>query len=171
MSDRLIVKAKVDETDIAQIKVGQQAVITLDAYSKQTIDAKVESVAFDAVTTNNVTTYTVEVLPAKTPEFMRSGMTANVNFLVNSRNSVLVVPNAALKSDSDASTVMLKDPNGGGPVAHEVELGLNDGRKSEVTQGLTEGDVVLVPDFDMSKAKKNGANPFMPSRPRSGGRK
>jgi macrolide-specific efflux system membrane fusion protein len=168
MSDRLIVKAKVDETDIAKIKVGQEAAITLDAYSKQNIDAKVESVAFDAVTTNNVTTYTVEVLPLKTPDFMRSGMTANVNFLVNSRKDVLVVPNAAVRSDDDASTVMLKNPNGGAPVPHEVQLGLTDGKKSEVTQGLAEGDVVLVPDFDMSKAKQNAANPFMPSRPRKG---
>lgn len=169
MSDRLIVKAKVDETDIAQIKVGQSAVITLDAYSKQNILAKVESVAFDAVTTNNVTTYTVEVLPIETPDFMRSGMTANVNFLVSSRQGVLTIPNAAVKSDSDVSTVLLKDPNGGKPVAHEIELGLTDGKKSEVSKGLAEGDVVLVPDFDMSKAKKNGANPFMPSRPKGAG--
>jgi macrolide-specific efflux system membrane fusion protein len=162
MSDRLIVKAKVDETDIAKIKVGQEAVITLDAYSKQNIDAKVESVAFDAVTTNNVTTYTVEVLPLKTPDFMRSGMTANVNFLVNSHKDVLIVPNAAVKSDDDVSTVMLKDPNSGSPVTHEVQLALTDGKKSEVTQGLAEGDIVLVPDFDMSKVKQNAANPFMP---------
>jgi macrolide-specific efflux system membrane fusion protein len=168
MSDRLIVKAKVDETDIAKIKVGQEAVITLDAYSKQNIDAKVESVAFDAVTTNNVTTYTVEVLPLKTPDFMRSGMTANVNFLVNSHKDVLILPNAAVKSDDDVSTVMLKDPNGGSPVTHEVQLGLTDGKKSEVTQGLAEGDVVLVPAFDMSKAKENAANPFMPFRSRKG---
>jgi macrolide-specific efflux system membrane fusion protein len=125
-------------------------------------------VAFDAITTNNVTTYTVEVLPLKTPDFMRSGMTANVNFLVNSHKGVLLVPNAAVKSDDDVSTVMLKDPNGGSPVTHEVQLGLTDGKKSEVTQGLAEGDVVLVPAFDMSKAKENAANPFMPFRSRKG---
>jgi macrolide-specific efflux system membrane fusion protein len=47
-------------------------------------------------------------------------------------------------------------------VTHEVQLGLTDGKKSEVTQGLAEDDIVLVPDFDMSKAKQNAANPFMP---------
>ncbi len=171
MSDRLTVKAKVDETDIAQIKVGQPAVITLDAYAKQEIPAEVDSVAFDAQTVNNVTTYIVEVLPKETPATMRSGMTANVNFLVNSRKDILVIPNSAVKYSDDEATVLVKDPAGGQPLVRQIETGLTDGKHTEVGKGLEEGEIVLVAEFDMSKAKKGGANPFMPSRPNRKGKK
>ena len=67
MSDRLTVKAQVDETDIAQIKLKQSAMIVLDAYPAEKIPAKVDQIAYDAKTTNNVTTYEVDVLPDQTP--------------------------------------------------------------------------------------------------------
>ena len=85
MSDRLTVKAQVDETDIAEIKLGQRADIVLDAYPGHHMPSKVDEIAYDATTINNVTTYIVDVLPDETPPFMRSGMTANVRFAVSSR--------------------------------------------------------------------------------------
>src|SRR4051812_46219417 len=77
MSDRLTVKAQVDETDIAEIKLKQTASIVLDAYPRAQIEAVVDQIAYDAKTVNNVTTYVVDVLPTTTPKYMRSGMTAN----------------------------------------------------------------------------------------------
>src|SRR5262249_54993338 len=78
MSDRLTVKAQVDETDIAQIALKQRASIVLDAYPQEKLDAIVDQIAYDAKTVNSVTTYVVDVLPRNTPKFMRSSMTANV---------------------------------------------------------------------------------------------
>src|SRR6185295_1884406 len=83
MSDRLTVKAQVDETDIAQVALKQAAKITLDAYPQKEFPASVDKIAYDATTVNNVTTYIVDVLPENTPDFLRSGMTANVNFLID----------------------------------------------------------------------------------------
>src|SRR5512139_343310 len=73
MSDFLVVNAQVDETDLAQIRLRQSASIVLDAYPDQSFTGKVSQIAYDAKTVNNVTTYVVEVLPDKTPHFMRSG--------------------------------------------------------------------------------------------------
>ncbi len=60
---------------------GQPASVVLDAYPDQPFPGKVNEIAYDAKTVNNVTTYSVNVLPDKTPTFMRSGMTANVSFV------------------------------------------------------------------------------------------
>ena len=86
ISDRLTVKAQVDETDIAAVKVGQRANINLDAYSQDSFPAIVDKIAYDAQTVNNVTTYTVDVLPEQAPDYMRSGMTASVTFIVDEKN-------------------------------------------------------------------------------------
>ena len=89
MSDRLIVKANVDETDLAQIKVGQEAETILDAFSKQPLNSKVVHIGYDAKTINSVTTYEVDVLARENPAFMKSGMTANVTFVVDEKKTSL----------------------------------------------------------------------------------
>jgi macrolide-specific efflux system membrane fusion protein len=162
MSDRLTVKAQVDETDLAQIKLKQEATIVLDAYAGQKIPAVVDQIAYEAKTVNNVTTYLVDVLPKEAPEFMRSGMTANVNFDTDSRHDVVVVQTEALKIGETKTTVLLRGPDGA-PIEKEVTTGLSDGKRTEITEGLNDGDVLLI-----AQAKTKGAagtNPFMPKRP------
>lgn len=168
MSDRLTVKAQVDETDIAQVSLKQNAKITLDAYPQKEFPAHVDKIAYDATTVNNVTTYIIDVLPDQPPEVLRSGMTANVNFLVDSKPDVLLIPSEAVKKKEGKTTVLLKQGRGK-PMEREVTTGLNDGKKTEVVSGLAEGDTVLVAQFKAGGAGQN-ASPFSPmGRPRSGG--
>ena len=73
MSDRLIVVAQVDETDIGLIRLKQPARIELDAYPGRHFDGRVEQIAYDAKTVSNVTTYAVDVLPGRRPRCRRRG--------------------------------------------------------------------------------------------------
>jgi macrolide-specific efflux system membrane fusion protein len=172
MSDRLTVKAQVDETDIAQIKLKQDAEIVLDAYSDQKIAAKVDQIAYDATTTNNVTTYIVDVLPIKTPEYMRSGMTANVTFAIRSKKDVLLVPTDAiqLKTGSTSVTVKINEKE---KAQREIEVGATDGKRTEVLSGLNAGDVVLITKINLQGKKNTATSPFggPPRPPAQGGRK
>ena len=163
MSDRLAVKAQVDETDISQIKVGQKARVVLDAYSSKEIASQVGQIAYDAKTVNSVTTYAVDVIPRETPAFMRSGMTANVTFLVASKRDVLLVPADAVKVADGRSFVSGRGPQGGKTSELDVETGFTDGKHIEIIEGLTEGDVVMVPDIKIgSGGKKKAGSPLMP---------
>jgi len=169
MSDRLIVVAQVDETDIGQIKLNQPARLELDAYPGQYFDGRVAQIAYDAKTVNNVTTYEVDVLPKKIPPFMRSGMTANVVFRVSTRRDALIVPSEAIRVRDGHSYVMRPDPDSpGSPREQEVEVGLTDGKRTELVSGLSEGDVLLV--VRLKTGGRNGgarsSSPFMPSRKR-----
>jgi macrolide-specific efflux system membrane fusion protein len=171
MSDRLTVKAQVDETDIAQIRLKQSARIVLDAYPKETIGAVVDQIAFDAKTVNNVTTYVVDVLPERTPEFMRSGMTANVTFLITSRDEVLTVPNEVLKTQENTYSVLVKANGEKGFVERPVEVGITDGKKTEILKGLSDGETILVAELKAPRSKSEGnRNPFGPPGMRGGGR-
>lgn len=163
MSDRLTVKAQVDETDLAQIQLKQAGEIRLDAYPDQPIEAAVDQIAFEAKTVSNVTTYVVDVLPVKTPDFMRSGMTANVTFVLKSKKDVLVISNEFIKYNDGKPVALLKTEDG--PAERELQLGATDGRQTEVLSGLNENDTVLL---QQAKKNKKSSNPFGPPSPPGG---
>ena len=161
VSDRLQVVAKVDETDIAQLKPGVAAEIILDAYPKEPIDGKVQAIAFEAKTVNNVTTYDVDTLPVKEPAFMRSGMTANVTFILKEREGVLALPLAAIQFKKESPFVLVKNAEGK-PVETLIEIGEADGSNTEIVSGIDENTIVLIPRIHMPG--KQGTNPFAPQR-------
>ena len=172
MSDRLTVKAQVDETDVASVKLAQKAEIILDAYPGQKISAKVDKIAFDAKTVNNVTTYVVDVLPENTPAFMRSGMTANVSFFVEAKQDVILVPNDSFIYKDDGAYVLVSDPNSKKPIERKVKSGLSDGRKTEILDGVVEDETLLIAQINPkdSKSKPGFSNPLTGNRPRMPGR-
>ena len=169
IADRLMVEALVDETDIAQVRIGQTAYITLDAYASDRIPAKVDAIAYEAKTVNNVTTYTVDVVPNQTPPFMRSGMTSNVSFLVAHRRGVLVLPTQAVRTRDGRHYVLVpSDARGAEPIQKTVATGITDGKQFEIVAGLDEGDIVLLPEIRTGNSRNGGVNPFsFFGRPRS----
>jgi macrolide-specific efflux system membrane fusion protein len=164
MSDHLTVKAQVDETDISQIKINSNAEIILDAYPKSPIKANVDQLAFDATTTNNVTTYAIDVKPLETPEFMRSGMTANVTFSVKSKTGILLVPSESLKVVEGKSLLLKKGDQA--PIETLVSTGLTDGKRTEIIEGVSEGDIILIQDYSIGSGASTSSNPFSPKFPK-----
>lgn len=165
MSNRLIVKAQVDETDIGQVRVGQKAEITLDAYSQIKIPAQVSHIAYEAKTVNNVTIYEVDIVPAKVMGFMRSGMTANVTFFTAEKNNVLILPADAVRQENgNVPTVLAPDTSEKNrPKTKTIEVGLSDGKHVEIVAGLEEGDVVLTKSLQIPSGSKNQqGSPFAP---------
>jgi macrolide-specific efflux system membrane fusion protein len=169
MSDRLTVKAQVDETDIAQVRLQQPATITLDAYPGKSMPAKVDQIAFEAKTVNNVTTYVVDVLPNSTPDFMRAGMTASVSFVTEAHADALYVPSEAVRTANGGLSVLVPGPDG--PVEKPVKVGITEGKRTEITAGLAEGDRVLAAQLEFGRKEQAGTNPFMPFNRRKGGRR
>ncbi len=165
MSDRLIVKAQVDETDIARVKINQKAEIILDAYPNDSIAARVDHIAFEAKTVSNVTTYEVDVLPASVPEFMRSGMTANISFIIQKKDAVLLVPQATINNTDQGAQVLAPNPDGSKkarPIPKDVKIGDTDGKRVEIIGGVAEGDTVLVPEITIGDKSSGGSSPLSP---------
>ncbi len=167
LSNRLTVKAEVDETDIGSIKVGQRASIVLDAYSKEKFPAKVTAIAYDATTVNNVTIYEVDVSPIKPIEQMRSGMTANVDFVILDKENVLVVPTSAIQYEGDKTIVLTPDPNNKNemiPRKTDVKTGETNGKFTEIISGLNPDDSVLIKGLSSNVNQSN--NPLSFGRPK-----
>ncbi len=168
LSDRLIVNAQVDETDIGKVKSEQAAMINLDAYPQIRVKAKVDHISYESKTVNNVTIYEVDILPERVPEVFRSGMSANVDIIEKSKRNILLIPREAVRYDKKGGFVFLFQKGGPKPVKRRIELGLFDDRNIEVVSGLEAKDKIIIKTqkYLPSEGNNLGKNPFMPSRKR-----
>jgi len=168
LSDRLIVKAHVDETDIGRVRLGQKARISLDAYPQESIEAEVDHTSYESRLVNNVTIYEVDILPREIPKIFRSGMSANVNITEDSRRDVLRLPVEAVRRDKKNVSVLVKQ-KGRAPQLRSIEIGLSGDDYVEVVSGLSENETVVIEKSAASMPKKSsgGTNPFMPVRQRN----
>lgn len=161
LSDRLVVKAQVDETDLGNIKIGQTTTILLDAYPKNKIKGKVVHIAYDSTTVNNVTTYLVDVIPDDANSIMRSGMTANVTFYIEEKENLIVIPESALQYKDGVSYVQVQGEKNS-IKQKKVTIGASDEENIEIKSGLNEGDEILVEKAVVSNEDGNTGSPFMP---------
>lgn len=164
ISDRLIVKARVDETDIGKVKVGQTARVSLDAYPEKVITAMVDHIAYESELVNNVTIYEVDILPEILPPVFRSGMSANVEIVEEIRVDVLTLPREAVKSKGKTHYVLVSGEEGAQPARRPVQTGLSDGRIVEIISGVEESDAVLITDrqYSLPEDRQSGSNPLSP---------
>src|SRR5208283_192151 len=166
LSDHLIVRAQVDETDIGRVKPNQDAIISLDAYPDTKIKAKVEHIYYESTTVNNVTIYNVDLLAQEVPSFFRSGMNANVDFIIEKKDNILLLPLSTITKKDGQNFILVKNSDKEKSVMREIQTGISDDKNVEIIGGISEGDnvVIKVKEFLLNKIKV-GSSPFMPSRP------
>ena len=167
LSDRLIVRAQVDETDIGKIKPDQKAEITLDAYPETRVPAVVDHIYYESKAVNNVTIYEVDLSPETIPPFFRSGMNANIDFIQESKHDVLVLPVNAVHKEEEQSWVTIKPDTDQKEIRRPVVLGISDDKNVEIVSGLTpDDDVVLKTKAYKLPQSAGGSSPFSPASPR-----
>ncbi len=94
---RMQVWVAVNEADIGKIHPGQPVIFTVDAFSGETFKGEVGKIRLNASMTQNVVTYTVEVITDNSSGRLLPYLTANVEFEMNNLHNVLLAPNAALR--------------------------------------------------------------------------
>ena len=154
MADELIIRAQVDETDLAQIKTGQPADVVLEAYPRRVIEGVVEHVSYESEVVSNVTVYNVDIRPMDGVDLMRSGMNAMVEAEIAKSTNALLVPASAIEHAGKDSYIHVRIPSGE-VQRKKVQTGISDGSNTEITKGISEGDTVVL---------------FLDSRPGSGSR-
>ncbi len=166
LSDRLIVRAQVDETDIGMIHPGQSVEITLDAYPAARFSGTVAHIAYEAKTINNVTMYEVEITPENPPPYMKSGMTATCRFIAQTADNALTLPaDALLREENRAYVLVAAARPGAPPERRPVKTGLAAGGRVQILEGLDDNARVVRRTFDLPDRKDEKVNPFMPRMP------
>ena len=140
----LRIEAAIDETEISQVKAGQDVTITFDAFAGYTFQGKVLEVPLQGTLSNNIVTYAVPIsLEGTEGVAIKSGMTANLAIIVGRVEGALLVPILAVQQGDSGDVVLVPEPDGT-TVETPVEVGLGNGTYVEVLRGLNEGDQVVV---------------------------
>ncbi|WP_058303326.1 efflux RND transporter periplasmic adaptor subunit [Gorillibacterium timonense] len=142
---------QVDELDLPDIKLEQKVSVTVDALPTLSLEGTVSQISSVGTTTNGVTSYDV-VLDVTNPGDgqLKSGMTATAEILIQEKKDILVLPSNALQSFRGKRYVTLKNADGSLEEQHEVTVGIRSETSVEITDGLSEGDTVVVPTAEKS---------------------
>ncbi|MFC1901984.1 efflux RND transporter periplasmic adaptor subunit [Chloroflexota bacterium] len=136
---------EVDEIDIPLVKFDQEAVVSVDALSGMEFAGKVTAVYPVPKEVGGVVLYEVRMaLEAPGDSGIKVGMSASADIMMEERSNVLVVPSRAVGKNDQGETVV-KVMSGEEEVQEKpVVVGLDDGLRTEIISGLSEGETVVI---------------------------
>jgi HlyD family secretion protein len=140
------VLGKVDEADIGKVYLGQRARIVVESFKDKSFAGKVTKISPLGVEKDNVTTFEVRVSIQNPGGALKTNMTANAEIILEERKGVLIVPESAVLYDKERKpSLEVPDPKGeGGKRKVAVKLGISNGVKAELVEGLKEGEKVVL---------------------------
>ena len=183
---KMQIDSNVAEADVGAVSVDQDVDFTVDAFPTRTFHGKVVQVRNAPITVQNVVTYDTVIGVNNSDLKLKPGMTANVSIIIEHKDNVVQLKNAALRyRPPDAATAeppkSTASPSGqrptaarerkpertvyvlsyGRPKAVQIKTGISDGIMTEVTEGLKEGDRVVTAELSSPSASSSlPANPF-----------
>lgn len=138
----MLLSVSVDELDINSVEQGQTAQVTFDAIEDKTFEGTVTKVGNTASASGGVAKYTVEITIPK-DEKMKAGMNASATITIEEKENIVTIPVNALQERGEEVFVYTEqDDEGNLSGEQQVTTGLSDGENVEITEGLSEGDVV-----------------------------
>jgi len=159
----LVVQLTVNEVDLPSLEVGQRADIEFDALPDLTATGKVIEVADEGTNTQGVVTFDVWISLDVADDALRPQMSAAATIVTSVAHDVLIVPNAAVKTDGDGGYyVEVLDAGASEPRRVTVEIGLTNATETQIVSGLAEGDAVVTQTLDGETESDSSGGIMMP---------
>ena len=143
LSQGLEIVARVPESDIGRIKVGQTATVRVDAYPDQRFEATVDEIAPRAEKTDNVISFDVKLRFSEPAASLLIGMTADVDFQTGQSAPKTLVPTVAIVTEAGEPGVLLVGQDKQ-PTFSPVELGSSSGDQTAILNGIEPGTPVFI---------------------------
>lgn len=165
-----LVKVSLNEIDVPNVKVGDDATLTFDALSDVSLVGKVSEIDTVGTVSSGVVYYDAEISFDDTTGQVNPGMSASASIITESKEDALLVPNAAVKSASDgtyyvevpSTSVATASLNNSKGVALKssitkktVTIGSANDTSTEITSGLSEGEQLIVSTVSGSAASSS----------------
>jgi HlyD family secretion protein len=146
--ERVFVRGKVDEADIGGVRLGQSAKITTESFPDRVFQGRVTEISPIGVEKDNVTTFSVEVSIDNAAKELKAHMTANAEVVLEEFPQSLLLPESAVafdaKRNASITVVDVGAPRGRRVVP--VKVGVGNGTRIQVLEGVKAGDRVLLPN-------------------------
>ena len=145
--DQVFVRGKVDEADIGRVQMGQVARIRVETFRDKVFNGRVTQISPMGIEKDNVTNFEVRVSIDNPGRELRANMTANAEIVLEEHPNSLILPEAAINYDGQKNAfVDLADPGAkNGRRRVPVKLGVGNGTRIQVLEGVREGDKVVLP--------------------------
>ncbi|SDN18149.1 efflux RND transporter periplasmic adaptor subunit [Allokutzneria albata] len=137
------VKANIAEIDISRLKAGQDATVTINALPDKQFPAKVNQIDLTPTTSGNVVQYGVTLNLDQVPDGLKPGQSASVQVVVAKVDNALTVPSFAVQSTGGTHRVTVW--SNGQQTLRTVQVGVKGEQSTQITSGLTEGELVVIP--------------------------
>ncbi|MBM4446957.1 MAG: efflux RND transporter periplasmic adaptor subunit [Chloroflexi bacterium] len=135
----------VDEIDIYKVKVGQEAVIIVDALPDAELKGKVTFISPFGTQTTGVVEFAVTISLDPTETELKGGLTATADIIVEKHENVLLIPNRSIKgSPRDYWVDVIIDEKKVTTEKRQVILGAQNDQFSEIISGISEGEKIIV---------------------------
>ena len=152
LSDGIELVAKVPESDIGRIKIGQEASVRIESYPSKKYQAKIIKIAPRAIKDNNVTSFEVTLRFKEISDNIKIGMTADLEFKVENGIEKILVPTVSIVTEKGKKGILKLDKDNF-PKFEEVEFGISSGSKTSVINGLKPGEKIFIDIPPWSKRK------------------
>jgi HlyD family secretion protein len=145
--EQVFVRGKVDEADIGHVRLGQQAKIRVETFKDRTFNGRVTQISPMGVEKDNVTNFEVRVSIDNPGKELKANMTANAEIVLEEHANALIVPEAALTYDvqKNAYVTLVAPGEKGGKKKVPVKIGVGNGTKIQILDGVKQGDKVVLP--------------------------
>ncbi|MDP2933735.1 MAG: efflux RND transporter periplasmic adaptor subunit, partial [bacterium] len=137
-----IAEISLNEVDVAKVKVGQKVTLTFDAIEGLSITGEVAEIDTLGTVSQGVVNYAVKIVFDTQDERVKSGMSVSATIITEVKQDVLLVPNAAVKSDTNGQyyvEILVNNVS----QSQSVGTGLSNDTMTEITNGLKEGDKIV----------------------------
>tara|TARA_B100000965_G_scaffold387048_1_gene389945 strand:+ start:473 stop:1531 length:1059 start_codon:yes stop_codon:yes gene_type:complete len=152
LSSGLEIIAKVPESDIGRIKIGQEAIVRVEAFPSKKYFAVVDKIASRANKDNNVTSFEVTLLFKELSKDIKIGMTADLEFKVEDSLEKILVPTVSIVTEKGKKGI-LKVGKNSFPEFKEIEIGISSGNQTSVISGVNPGERIFLDIPPWSKNK------------------
>jgi len=142
----VFVRGKVDEADIGLVRLGQPARIKVETFKDRQFGGRVTQISPLGVEKDNVVSFEVRVSIDNASGELRANMSANAEIVLDEHKGTLLVPEKAVIYDGERAA-SIEVPSPGAPKGRErkqIKVGFSNGTRTEVVQGLSEGQKVIL---------------------------
>ena len=143
LSKGLKIIAKVPESDIGRINIGQEAFVRIEAFPSKKYIAEIIKIAPRAIKDNNVTSFEVTLSFKNLTEDLKIGMTVDLEFKVEDNVQKTLVPTVSIVTKKGKKGILIVDKNNF-PKFKEIDLGISSGSKTSVLNGLKPGEKIFL---------------------------
>jgi HlyD family secretion protein len=151
-----------DEIDVPGVALDQRAIISVDALPELQLEGKVTHISPLPTVEAGVVQYKVKIgFDVPQGSGLKVGMSATADIIINERSGVLLVPNRAIKQDSQGNPVVWVMV-GEQTEPRSVVVGISDGLQTEIVQGLSGGETVVETGAEAQPSTRPGIIPHMP---------